>query len=179
MGLMAAVMRALHAALFIAIHVALASLFIWAIWLVQTFLTETGDPKLFNVMPLRFVFDTMDVGIAIAFLVLAALEMRIVYQESYRPILMGAASEGQMNSFLGCLLCVVLQSAGAYIIVALFCALMAVLVAAFIAWPLGMSIFSGGVIVGLAVCWLTVRGASKLAALPRALRELHMSARGA
>ena len=86
--------RAVQAVLFLGIHISIAVLFIWAIWLVQISLIAVGDPKLFNVMPVRFLFDAIDLGIAMAFFLFGTLEVWVIYRQSYRPILAGAAATG-------------------------------------------------------------------------------------
>jgi hypothetical protein len=84
---MGAFARALQAIAFLGIHIGIAVMFIWAIWLVQISLTAVGDPRLFDVMPVRFVFDAIDVGIGLAFFLFGILEVCVIYRESYRPIL--------------------------------------------------------------------------------------------
>lgn len=60
---------ALQAALHIAWHTFVALCLIGAIELIAYVLEQTGDHKLFDVVPLRYFFDAMDVCILLAFLV--------------------------------------------------------------------------------------------------------------
>ena len=52
------------------------------VYVFQSFLLQLGDPKLFDIVPLRYVFDGMDVGIIIAFLVFGTIEAVIVFKGS-------------------------------------------------------------------------------------------------
>ena len=73
--------RAIRAALFLGIHVALAFLIIGALYFVQLGLIAIGDPKLFDLMPVRYIFD---VGIFIAFFGFGSMEAYLLFQEHYR-----------------------------------------------------------------------------------------------
>jgi hypothetical protein len=55
--------RAFRAAAFIVVHVGLALLIIAGIYIIQLGLLWLGDPKLFDWVPLRYVFDAMDAGL--------------------------------------------------------------------------------------------------------------------
>jgi hypothetical protein len=86
-ALAAALWRALHMAVCIIIHTGLAVLLIWAVWVIKENLTATGDPKLFDVIPLGYVFDAIELGIVIAFFLVGATELYFLYDNSYRPAL--------------------------------------------------------------------------------------------
>jgi hypothetical protein len=66
---------------FIAAHAIVACVLIGAIQLVQHLLFLFGDPKLFDAIPLRYIFDVMDLAIAAAFIVLGTLEAITVFRE--------------------------------------------------------------------------------------------------
>jgi hypothetical protein len=53
-----------------------------AIYLLQVLLKAVGDPKLFDVLPLRYIFDGMDLAILLAFIVLGTLEAIRVFRET-------------------------------------------------------------------------------------------------
>jgi hypothetical protein len=48
--------------------------------LIQWLVLKVGDPKLFDVVPLRYIFDGMDVGILFAFVVLGTIEAVMVFR---------------------------------------------------------------------------------------------------
>jgi hypothetical protein len=52
-----------------------------AIEIVQYILLQLGDPKLFDTIPLRFIFDGMDLAILVAFVVLGTSEAISVFKE--------------------------------------------------------------------------------------------------
>jgi hypothetical protein len=52
------------------------------IWLVQRLLVLVGDPKLFDWVPLRYIFDVVDLGILAAFLFFGTREAIDVFRES-------------------------------------------------------------------------------------------------
>lgn len=66
---------------FIAAHAIVACVLIGAIEVVQYILLHLGDPKLFDTIPLRFIFDGMDLAILVAFVVLGTLEAISVFKE--------------------------------------------------------------------------------------------------
>jgi hypothetical protein len=55
-----------------------------AIVLVQRLVLQAGDPKLFDRVPLRYIFDGMDLAILVAFLVLGTLEAVMVFKRPER-----------------------------------------------------------------------------------------------
>ena len=73
--------KAIRWGVFILCHALVASLLIGAIQFVQWLVILTGDHKLFDVIPLRYIFDAMDAGILIAFVVLGTLESVRVFRE--------------------------------------------------------------------------------------------------
>lgn len=58
----------LRAAIYIAAHTATALLLIIAIDTVSAWLSNAGDPKLWDLVPVRYLFDTMDLAILIVFI---------------------------------------------------------------------------------------------------------------
>ena len=64
----APLITALKAAIFLAAHLLLAAGLIGAVWAIQWLLAEAGDPKLFDWIPLRYMFDVMDAGILAVFI---------------------------------------------------------------------------------------------------------------
>lgn len=66
---------------YIAAHAGVAILLLGAIHVIQWLVIKAGDPKLFDVIPLRYIFDGMDLGILIAFLVLGTREAVRVFKE--------------------------------------------------------------------------------------------------
>jgi hypothetical protein len=65
---------------FIAAHALVAILLIAVIAVIQRRVLLIGDPKLFDVIPLRYVFDGMDLGILVAFVVLGTIEAVVVFR---------------------------------------------------------------------------------------------------
>jgi len=55
--------RALRAAAYLVAHAMLALLLIAAISVIQRALIRTGDPKLFDFLPERYMFDSVDIAI--------------------------------------------------------------------------------------------------------------------
>jgi hypothetical protein len=66
---------------YIAAHAVVAMILIGAIELIQGLILRVGDPKLFDIVPLRYIFDGMDLAILLAFLVLGTLEAVAVFRE--------------------------------------------------------------------------------------------------
>ena len=73
--------KAVRWGIFILCHAIVASVLIGAIHVVQWLVVLTGDHKLFDVIPLRYVFDGMDAGILLAFVVLGTMEAVRVFRE--------------------------------------------------------------------------------------------------
>jgi hypothetical protein len=65
---------------FIAAHALVALVLIGVIALIQRLILQLGDPKLFDMIPLRYIFDGMDLGILAAFLVLGSVEAVNVFR---------------------------------------------------------------------------------------------------
>jgi hypothetical protein len=72
--------RALRTGSFFVAHVIVALVFIGGIELIQLALLKLGDPKLFDILPLRYIFDAMDLAILVAFLVLGTVEAVTVFK---------------------------------------------------------------------------------------------------
>ena len=64
----APLIKLFRAAIYIAAPTAVALLLITAIEIVAGWLHRTGDPKLWEWVPVRYLFDTMDLAILIAFI---------------------------------------------------------------------------------------------------------------
>ena len=73
--------KALRWGSYVAAHAVVAIIILGAIYLIQQLLIMAGDPKLFDVIPLRYIFDGMDLGILLAFIVLGTLEAVRVFRE--------------------------------------------------------------------------------------------------
>jgi hypothetical protein len=73
--------KAVRWGVFILCHAVVASLLIGAVQFIQWVVVLTGDHKLFGVIPLRYVFDGMDLAILLAFVVLGTLEAVTVFRE--------------------------------------------------------------------------------------------------
>jgi hypothetical protein len=67
---------------FVCAHALVALVLIVAILGIQELLIWVGDPKLFDRVPLRYVFDLMDVGILVTFLFFGTLEGVRVFREN-------------------------------------------------------------------------------------------------
>ena len=72
---------ALRVALCVASHTGLALFVIAMIHLVAIGLHDIGDPKLFDIMPIRYVFDFMDALVLLMFIVYCARELIRVAKE--------------------------------------------------------------------------------------------------
>jgi hypothetical protein len=68
---------------FVAAHIIVACILIGGIKLVQYLLLELGDTKLFDIIPLRYIFDGMELGVLVAFVVLGTLEAISVFRERH------------------------------------------------------------------------------------------------
>jgi hypothetical protein len=66
---------------YIAAHVFVASILIGGIYLIQHLILLVGDPNLYDRFPLRYVFDTMELGVIGPFLVLGTLETISVFRK--------------------------------------------------------------------------------------------------
>ena len=74
--------RAIWPACYLIAHAVVAILLIGVITLVQHVLRLDGDPKLFDVIPLRYIFDVVDVAILVLFLIFGTLEGVQVFKET-------------------------------------------------------------------------------------------------
>jgi hypothetical protein len=69
-SLRAPLLAAFRAAVIFVCHMALAALIIiciWAFWRLFHFLWGAEDPRLFDVFPLRYLFDAADAGVVLVF----------------------------------------------------------------------------------------------------------------
>jgi hypothetical protein len=69
---------------FILAHALVAIVLLAAIVLVQRLVLQAGDPRLFDRVPLRYIFDGMDLAILVAFLVLGTVEAVMVFKRPER-----------------------------------------------------------------------------------------------
>jgi hypothetical protein len=65
---------------FIAAHAIVALLLLAVIVIIQWAVLQVGDPKLFDKIPLRYIFDGMDLGILVAFVILGTAEAIAVFR---------------------------------------------------------------------------------------------------
>jgi hypothetical protein len=66
---------------YVAAHALVAVVLVGAIEFIQKLILRLGDPKLFDIVPLRYIFDGMDLAILVAFLVIGTLEAIAVFRE--------------------------------------------------------------------------------------------------
>ena len=66
---------------FIAAHALVAMLLLGVVALIQWLVLKLGEPKLFGIIPLGYIFDSMDLAILIAFIVLGTLEAVMVFRK--------------------------------------------------------------------------------------------------
>jgi len=76
--------RGLRAAAFFAAHLISALMIIGGIYVVQTLLMYMGDPKLFDRIPVKYIFDAMDVFVLVVFVVFGTGEAYVVFQEHHK-----------------------------------------------------------------------------------------------
>ena len=74
--------KALRAATYLVAHAGLALLMVGLISLVQWALNRDGDPKLFDVLPLRYIFDAIDLLILATFMIFGTAEAVQVFREA-------------------------------------------------------------------------------------------------
>ena len=60
--------RTAHAAGYLLFHTILAAIFIALISILQRFLAWEGEPLLFDIFPIRYIFDAMDCSIGFVFI---------------------------------------------------------------------------------------------------------------
>lgn len=75
-SLAASVWRGIRAAAFIATHTFIALVLIGAIGLIHSALKGLGDPLLLDTLPLRYIFDVMDIAILAVFIIGGISEAR-------------------------------------------------------------------------------------------------------
>ena len=73
--------KALRAGAYVAAHLLVAAALIGAIYAIQLLLRYIGDPKLFDWIPIRYIFDAMDAGILVAFIVFGIVDAILVFRE--------------------------------------------------------------------------------------------------
>lgn len=61
-------------------HALVAILLLAVVAGLQRLVLQAGDPRLFDIIPLRWVFDGMDLGIIVAFLIIGTLEAVRVFK---------------------------------------------------------------------------------------------------
>lgn len=76
--------KAANAGAYLVAHVFVALILIGAIFVIQLLLQAIGDPKLFDWLPLRYIFDGMDLGILAAFLLFGTVGAYYVFREQYQ-----------------------------------------------------------------------------------------------
>jgi hypothetical protein len=69
---------------FIAAHAVVAMLLLVVVASIQWLVLQLGDPKLFDVIPIRYIFDGMDLAILVAFIVLGTVEAVLVFRVGSR-----------------------------------------------------------------------------------------------
>ena len=74
--------RAFRAGSYLVSHALLALLLIGLISLVQRALNWDGNPKLFDILPLRYIFDAIDLLILTAFMIFGTIEATQIFRES-------------------------------------------------------------------------------------------------
>ncbi len=74
--------RALRAAAYLVAHALLALLIIGLIAAVQHVLALDGDPKLLDILPMRYIFDAMDLLILATFMIFGTIEVVRAFRES-------------------------------------------------------------------------------------------------
>ena len=74
--------RAFRAATYLVAHAGLALLMVGLISLVQWTLNRNGDPKLFDVLPLRYIFDAIDLLILATFMIFGTAEAVQAFREA-------------------------------------------------------------------------------------------------
>lgn len=67
-----------------AAHLIVALILIGAIYVVQVFLLSVGDPKLFDRIPVRYLFDAMDLFILLEFVVFGTIDAYYQFSEDIR-----------------------------------------------------------------------------------------------
>jgi hypothetical protein len=76
--------RGLRAAAFFVAHLISALIIIGGIYVIQTLLLHMGNPKLFDRIPVKYIFDAMDVFVLIVFVVFGTAEAYVVFQEHHK-----------------------------------------------------------------------------------------------
>lgn len=72
--------KALKIACYLGAHLLIALILIAGIEVVQSLLLRLGDPKLFDQIPLRYIFDVMDLGLLVIFVVLGTVQAFVAFR---------------------------------------------------------------------------------------------------
>ncbi len=72
---------AFHAATYIVCHTVVALIIIAATRIIALILEYFGDPRLYDVLPIRYIFDTMDLVIFLAFMVTGGISAWQAFKE--------------------------------------------------------------------------------------------------
>jgi hypothetical protein len=72
--------KAAKAGIYFFAHLLIATAIIALIEYIQRLIIFAGDPKMFDLLPIRYIFDAMDLGILVAFAVFGTLEAYIVFK---------------------------------------------------------------------------------------------------
>jgi hypothetical protein len=75
------VRSAVHAATYVVCHTVVALLIIAATRIIALILEYFGDPKLYDEFPVRYIFDTVDLVIFLAFLFTGAISAWYAFKE--------------------------------------------------------------------------------------------------
>ena len=86
--------RGLRAGAFFVAHLAVALLIVGGIYLIQSALSYLGNPLLFDVIPIKYVFDALDIFVVIEFVVFGTMEAYVVFLEHYKGVV---AIRGGLN----------------------------------------------------------------------------------
>jgi hypothetical protein len=87
--------RGLRAGAFFTAHLAVALVIIAGIHLIQSALAFLGNPLLFGLVPVKYIFDAVDVFVLLEFVVFGSMEAYVVFMEHYKGIV---AVQGESNA---------------------------------------------------------------------------------
>ena len=74
--------KAFRSACYLVAHGLVALLIIGISEVIRWFLIRNGDPRLFDICPMRYIFDLVDLAVAGVFLVFGTIEGVRVFRES-------------------------------------------------------------------------------------------------
>lgn len=74
--------KAFRIACFLVAHLLVASVMIGIVQVIERLLLTEGDPRLFDLMPLRYIFHGMDVVILLIFTICGSADAWRVFRES-------------------------------------------------------------------------------------------------